>query len=714
MIDRAMHHFSTGVGNMTIAAGRSPVVVVLGLGLLIAIAVAASRVLSLPWGDYWLGLGLLALVLGCYFELVVRTAQRSRPVPVVPFYVLGLVAGISFRLLYVQLVEPEWYTDFLRYWSYGLQLASGELSGVGNIYAQRAFYLTRPLIEVFGESPSVVPVFNAIVLTLIQVLGYDILRRLRSHQAAQGFVLLWMCVPEPLMASAVPNHDLAGLLLICLAIWLWAVTWNRQAFDWRTILSWVAAGAVLALLEAARGLGTTFLLVLVLMAGAILVFNASASPRNIPRRALGIGAAVAVAGLTFFAGNGLLGAAGATVDASTQRHLMLRYTTPHATSLSNGSYDFMYAFEKAFLLELADDQDDYSEFRRSLVLSDYLSDPLRRIQASAAKMERQYALGSQQNFYLRGVAYPIPQGMYAANLFFVIFFSCFLLRSGYLLIRHRERQPSLDHFLLLFVASTSLILLVVGESQPRYLSALWLAGAVVIPSQLSFRDRQEPGGPSPIWLFVSGVAVLGLLLAVLWAAGSLFFGYTSGRILNDWSYSVGGTEPAAGREFLTGIQSRQSSVLLGRGDRPVPMEFGQLSLKLMLADVPAKAPHASAEHMVCGLDLTHELRFHYDFPAKRLKGQDAFLLQVLRDQTIVWSQSLPNAGAPAMAAVPLHTGDSECAVVTFRLLANNAHDRASWQRASFVEVFFPRIVSTSYSDGDLPGAAPRPILDQAK
>lgn len=684
--------------SFVVAAGRSPLVTVLGIGLLIALVNSGPRLLALPWRDHALHFSVIGFSVLFLFEAVRRISIRPTPFPVTPFLLVSLALGLGLRLAYIAIVEPEWYTDFLRYWEYGVDLASGQRTEITNVYSRRANFLTRPLIELFGPHRIIVPVCNALLLTLIQGLGYDILRRIRSHQAGQGFSLLWMAVPVPMMTMAVPNHDLAGLLLISIAIWFGVIAQRRHASmpDWIVIACWIAAGITLSLLQAVRGLGTLYLICLTLLTLAAVVVVVCRRTRTgsghnpvVARSVIGL----LVIALSFVTAESALRQVGVVTSSNAEHYARLRYTTPHATSLSNGSYSFMFAFEKAFTRDLQGEPERFAAFRRSLVLTDFAEEPTDRVQASLARMQRQYSLGSQQGFYLRGVPGHIVAELTAFNIFFGVGFAIMLLLAMHRLLQHRARQPTVDHFLLLLTAVISLALLLVGENQSRYLSVLWLAGAMVIPSQLSFRDPPALKPLSPTWLLVSSAAILLGVLTIAWLMASWLFTPARGQILHDWTFSTDTRSSDVGRSFFSQLQDRESKVMIGRSGKPVPVTFNELSLKLMLPAPPAFSGNASAQQKVCGLTAPAGLEFQYDAPTKHIAGDEAFSLRVGVNDRQVWQAFLPNPEGPKRVRIAIPVDSGGCAQVRFTLVSHGDASRKSWQRASFIEIFFPRIVA---------------------
>ena len=682
--------FSQTIEAIVLAFGRSPVVAVLGVGLMFSIFTAGAHLLTLPWlenGVAIIALGLLVLLV---FELAQRLARREFPIPIVPFLVASLLVGLAIRLAYVWYVRPEWYSDFLSYWQTGIELAATDKVNVKDIYDQRALFLTRPIIELFGESRTALVVLNGLLLTFIQGVGYDLARRARSHQAAQAFSVLWMAVPEPLLTAAVPNHDLAGLTLTAVALWLLTVALSTREKR-RVVLCATAAGVMLAMLEAVRGLGLLFVAVLFALALAAVVVQiarhgrAGLANRSLQRGGLTLLFAVASLAVAL----SVLSRTGATVDPATSTYLVVRYTTPHSTSLSPGTHSFYAGFDKAFTFDLEQDVDKFLDFRRSLVLSDFLANPLSRIQMSITRMQRQYALGSQQNFYLRGASSKVRSVAAVYTDFFRIGFAILLLISIYRHLNQPVRRVALVDFLLLFVATASMTLLLFGENQPRYLFTVWFAGALVIPLHARAKlDVAAVRGPTA--LLVSAFAALGCLALLTFVLAHASLKENSGRILSRWQFSSDLSDPSIGNRVLTELQSERSDVLVDPKGKAMPTRFGALSLKLMLPAPPPLSLVASAHTEVCGIQTSSALEFQFAAPWQGKKG--SFSLELAANGTPIWRTDLPNGRTPERVTLALPGDVGDCMQLQFSLRSQTAQAKRSWQRASFVEIFFPRIV----------------------
>lgn len=683
--------------SLVIAAGRSPIVFVLGLGLLFSLATAGNRILSLRWDEHAFLLTSLAVGTLAGWEIVIRTARRPNPLPVVPFLVIAILAGLTTRAIYVTCIQPEWYSDFRSYWRVGEQLAAGGVSPSDSGYTRRANFLTRPLIELFGPNPRVVPYSNILLLTLIQVVAYDLLRRLRSHQAAQAFTLLWVAAPIPIMTAAVPNHDLAGMVLTISATWLCVIAaFSRPSrrIPSAALACCILAGLLVALLEVVRGLGLAYLICLALMTGAgavIALFprtGISADGRRLALRAM---AGLALVFFGFWLGQSVLGATGNTTDPGLERHARLLYTTPHMNSASNGTYAFRAAFQRAFMDAYHEDSTGLASLRRSLSLTDFTLDPVGRIRSIISRMERQFSLGSEQSFYLRGINTPVQHVLTGYNVLFGTAFAAVLLIAIIRLAQRRTWPPLPESFLLLFTALTAAVLVATGENQPRYISMIWLTGAMAISTWLAESVTAAVPGQErgPVALIASAVAFPLVLLAGAWLAASVWIDDASGgSIFHDWTFA---SDTGSGVNFLRALQEQPTNVLVGRNDKPMPAHFGMLALRLGL---PPEARKANAVTRVCRPPESASLEFHYfGATGKQPIASNAEVFASWNGVPL-WTSRVGSTKVPERIRVPLPpVPQTDCAELRFSLESEapgRSQSRAPAEPQ--VEIFFPRLV----------------------
>jgi hypothetical protein len=97
----------------------------------------------------------------------------------------------------------------------------GEYGGLNAPYYSRSLFFPYPVIKLFGpEATFVLKLVNVGLLASMQLLVYDILRRIRSHQAAQSGSLILLLAPLPAFVTLIPSHDLWGAFFLILASWL--------------------------------------------------------------------------------------------------------------------------------------------------------------------------------------------------------------------------------------------------------------------------------------------------------------------------------------------------------------------------------------------------------------------------------------------------------------------------------------------------------------
>ena len=689
------------VETTVVAAARAPVILILAVGLCLASLNGSRRLFAAGVGGHPGWFIAICVVVIAIFLTAGWLAQRARPLAPLPFWLAALALGLLLRGWYVFAAEAIWVNDFLTYWEVGLDLTRSGSPAATTVYEQRAYFLTWPVIQLFGDSRNAMMMLNIAFLSVIQIVGYDLLRRTANHQAAQAFSLLWIATPEPTLTAAAPNHDLAGLVLLVCALWLATratlaiPTHPRLGFR---ILAALCAGALLALLEAVRGLGWFYLgvsgVIVVALAIVLLLRSSQAALRSRLLRGASLHLFVATATCALL--STALSATGWSRTPENAAPTNISYTMPHATSLSDGTNAFMRRFEDRFTLDMLDEPDALAQLRHSLVLSDVIRDPLAKPRNVYRRLPRQYNLGSQLYFYLRGVAPPLRFAVERFTPSFVVGFSALLLYALWRQLRAPWRDP-LASFLVLLVSGLSLTLLVTGENQPRYIFPIWFVGAFLIAARLA------DGRPGPVigaeavtentwskllqvgrWFTVSCVFAT-LTAAAAYVGAVALLPDAKGRILDDWRFDGTSTEEAV---FLERLQSAPPTGFALRID---DVGFESLSLKLMLAGTPESHPQIAAVRRVCGVVPGTTFEFHYDHRAKHLRGRNAYALRLFSGERELWHAALPNGERPQAVSIPLEPGNDGCVTLRFSLDANVSYDRVSWQNASFVEIFFPRL-----------------------
>lgn len=643
---------------------------------------------------------LLAVLAGFAGALVL--ARRKQALDPLRFILTTLAAGLLLRLAYVHFVDAAWINDFLRYWEAAVRLAAADEYRVDGIYDQRALPILVPLIELFGASAAALKGFNIALLLLTQLAGYDILRRLHSHQVAQAFTVIWLMVPETTFTAAIPSHDLTGLALLAFAFWLNII--GTQPAPGRRVLRFVlttlALSATLVVLEAARNLGTFLILIFVLGSVAGLVLSWIGDRRLGEIR--GIAAATllqAVIGLVLVQGAmGWLADQRLMSDASELEIQKLRAMTPQPNSMADGSYAWFYGFNTTFTMEMMTDAQRFRLMRNAFNLSDYLERPEAVAAKTIERSERLYTLGSQYGFYHAGWMEQHPPAaralQYVNGIYVGVFALLFMLSLMRLMLVPGPPQMYLQ---ALFLAALAFACLTLLYNQPRYIYPIWFVGAGVIALEMArFSPRLArvlPALGSGTLLLLQSALFFVLGGALLWAVLNLAFTDSRGRILSGWSFQTSQSVPAdAAATFFARLAASTTDAVPKLRGGHYDADFGPLMLKLEFPQLVAKGDTVRAERELCIDDASPRLlAFHYYTPYKRVERQGAFTLSLLQDGTRIWSGELPAATTAQPALVPLGETATGCHRFAFVLTSNVGYQKESWRRASRTEIFFPRL-----------------------
>lgn len=688
---------------------------ILTLGLLLCFSMfGAADAIHGTWGlgGFHLRGGLLALAVAVLI-LTLYLADRPKPIRPAWFLVGSVAALLLLHVVYALAVDLSFVSDFRGYWSSAQELAAQDNLEVGNsIHRQRAIPFLWPLMEIIGPSHVGLMSLNALMLCVVMLSGYDLLRRTLSHQVAQAFSVLWIAAPEPLLASGIPSHDVTAAAMFAAALWLNGVVLlgrNGLRVGWRgTVISGLVLGAVLFALDMARGSGIGWLMLAsgvgVLAVLLIAPMGRFASPEQPQPRVrllalqLGVGAVVLLVLLVMASASGL------RIKGSSQESLRLRAGTPHQTSLSDGSYRFVMRFHTAFNADLMKHPEAFQAQASSIARSEFLDRPLARIWSTLGRISGLSRLGSQQYFYLSKRAEQPPSlitGAIQYNTFYTVVFSLLALFGLAKLLRAPLQSPVILQQAAL-IGALILALVVLRESQPRYIFPIWMIGAVIaaaglqrgvrVPSRLSINLMRGVG-----YIVLATGLMLGLAFAA-WLLLSATYGIGDGRVISGWRFAQNTTPVLSGalideQRAATDVLNINLDGSPAKGRHPYMVSFDTLSVKLAFFQPVNSGTSASANKRVC-VDSPQPLAltFQYYMPFKRVDKKGAFTLSLLADQQRVWSAPLPNAALPTRVTTPALFGrDKRCIDLTFKLTSNHDLKSESWVRASKVEIFYPHL-----------------------
>ncbi|MGV2334409.1 MAG UNVERIFIED_CONTAM: hypothetical protein LVR18_09945 [Planctomycetaceae bacterium] len=180
---------------------------------------------------------LAAVALGCvlqvWFRIVDRTDSERRLwgrmaifVALIFLLKLGWLSTVNFI--------PR--SDYLEYYRYGVQVASGDWdavqkdpsSAVASLYLRRAVVFAAPVAFVFGPSIAAFEIANVLLQCLTVMMFCLLVQRISGLRAA-AYALPWLLIfPEFWYQAGTVTHNVAGYFWM-MALWLSFASWLRQA-----------------------------------------------------------------------------------------------------------------------------------------------------------------------------------------------------------------------------------------------------------------------------------------------------------------------------------------------------------------------------------------------------------------------------------------------------------------------------------------------------
>lgn len=624
----------------------------------------------------------------------VRIASRVEPFDPRVFLVCSLAATAVLYGIYVSSIQVTWVSDFKGMWEHATRMVAQHDYSVRDIYNERALPVLVPLILLFGAKPAMVPVVNIGMLLVVQVLGYDLVRRIAGHRAAQGFVVLWLGAMEPVMALPITSHDIWGLLYLVLFLWGYRVLNDRMdAAPSRARPWWVGAGvlvlaALLTLLDMQRELGPFVVLGFVL-AGAVLVLRSGLRDARL-RRALLIAASVFVLHMGMAAA---LKASGAMMTAEQGKTLFQIRVGAYGSSLSNGRYDQGQVITKAFFDTV--DAPTRDDIVHVIPLSDFALQPQARLANLLYRVRGQAHLGSQYYFYQAGAKARWEWLVPMTRAYNVCYAIALAVLGLWLVLPLLRRLDGIDALAQLALLSALVgVLLVMGESQPRYVFPLWFILPQLAAVAIATRQQGKQDATMP-WRWEQTRGALLLLGAFFVCSLGLRALYVErhGRVLSGWSPRLDGlAADAVPKQWFAQNQLLSATGIRKKIHDTRKFGFGRLALVVKFPAQVSAAGSTGAEKRVCAGSGRTALDFYYFMPYQNPRAGGSFTFEVLLDGRQRWAVPLPGTTAIQHARIDALLAPGHCGTLEFRLTSNRGLSSASWVAASQVDVYFPRLV----------------------
>ncbi|WP_143703893.1 MULTISPECIES: hypothetical protein [Luteimonas] len=661
----------------------------------------------------------------------------TRRTPVKPAAFLGLLvlATLVARALLIGMVEPAWSTDYLRYWQRAVEMAAQDQLRVPGIYHQRALLVPYPIVELFGpDATTALKWGNVLMLLVTQLIAYDVMRLVRNHQAAQSTSILMLALPMVAYSALIPSHDLWGLVLFSIAAWsatrvlhLRLGALRLPLFGALTLLCAVSAYC----LELQRSIGTLYALVLLIAAIAFFFLCKysgetyhSASPHG--ARDLVIVAGVCLLLQFALAEAGTRSGLHATAQPAQSSQLSMKLAA-HAGSMGTAQSAWYARFRDRFPTYESASAEDASDFSRSVALSTWVIQPEGKLESMFSHAGRLFDLGYPNDW---DTVLRRPEGMSTATrgalLFHIsVFGTMFGFALIYALLRlagARTAPPFPILLGMLFVCALSLMLLAAFENKPSNLFPAWLVYCWIIA--WAFSAPTMPGADSPVsatgWRILRSLAAGALVLCVagllVWALPKLAYDEDRGLVIDGWDMQIAqkSTPPNAWEQTLLSAQTqaflpqhyvddRRSFVLRGadQDGARIHERADRLYTALQLAAPISKGDRISIERALCDVETRNGIEFFLFAPYQRVGVREAFTVTLSVDGQALRRVPIPyrnrrdtmqrirvdNAIASGMSG--------DCHTMSITLESNVTRTAMSWQRASYIEIWFPRRVHAS-------------------
>lgn len=563
-------HFIVGATGLMILVGVIlPSMLAFWFRLHYAPTLLADGPLTLGVALAWGSLAVLPWLLAAYW------ARRSVPPPW-PHLAILVVVALLLRVVYLIAVDNTFTSDYRTMWDFTLAVLNGERPlSAASIQEMRTTPFLLPVTALAGGSALGFKIGNLLFSLLAALAVYCCTRLIAGEKPAAVALVLVLFAPEPLFSISIPTHDIPGNLYL-----LGGMTALIAAFGlWRTnqrpivlALLIVFAAVLWGLAHVQRSIGP-FLhasLGLMLIAWIFAPDRKVGLLRVTQAVVLFLLVPIAIGGVTrdFMRGQFADTAAMAQVGEFSRFGWIASYATPVSTG-SYGEYRALQPYLHAV------DPEELRDFTLARVVSGYAEHPLGALRHYVEKAFRLYTLGRQGGEYYGNlnpsVLVTTTQSAQALRQVFDAYTALYafglslaaILALGFAIIRPpAEAQGMLP---ILFLATVSLALILLGEIQSRYISFAWY----ILPIYVGFAIDQRSRNPLATAEIADGLRrllapalVLGLLVTVFLAWAKFGYGQAEGRFVASRAFVEHQTLQTTGRGSVTADLSEIREILL--------------------------------------------------------------------------------------------------------------------------------------------------------
>jgi hypothetical protein len=548
---------------------------------------------------------LYIILIGVLFVLIARKSV-FKGMSTKAFVFFAIFVGLGLKLAYVLLMDVKLVSDFESMWKIVTEtITTGWPENINHVHQQRVLLFYVPLARLFGNSPLVYKIGNAVVLMLSSLMSFSLARRWFGENAARASLFLILLVPETFFNLCIPTHDIPGALLFLCSLWM--LDTLLLSVDKKSWIACLITGLLLGIsvefMEIQRSTSLVFwLAVLMFIAyrasqtqGISLRDTSKKIPLFLNKRAY---LSLLFVFFSFLASKGvyfLLESNGLILSDKTKSKGLIFDLVRSSDSWDTGEYSYQW---KNYSPYLKKGNTYNSSIAVNKILSDIYYNSFDRISNYSMRAKKLYALGSQAYLYYKGsIQLPssrlkgrkISDFLTNHNLVFVLFFEmAFVLSSILMLITNRINPRAFPSLLTLSFLSGAL--LVLAESQPRYMYPIWFIAPILMAAQTGARpglqtSQGQRNLKENIFVLIRGVLIFLTIACFLFSAVHVFAHFSERRYLDmaEWTRPRTNYRVEKAKKYFRKIQ---------------PIYKGQRHFRLTLgnARVPEKGDRVSASH----------------------------------------------------------------------------------------------------------------------
>jgi 4-amino-4-deoxy-L-arabinose transferase-like glycosyltransferase len=407
--------------------------------------------------------------------------------------VVGVI-GLALQITYLYFASPTPVSDFRGMWTLADDIASNGLDEIlqmqdplTQIHLARILPFLLPERLLFGASRWAYSLPNALLNLTMALLVFFLTRSLFNRAAARAAFVFSLAAIEPLLAAAIPTHDIPGTFftVLCLLVLLGAFrVMARGAMRNAALLSFLV-GILLVLIDLQRSTQPFMygvMLLLLVLWGTVVERDAAVGAASWRKAAFGVVVLLLIPVMTASFIVRAIDASGVTVAEEALRLWRNRAIAGHTDSWGEGTYRYAnHNYTSRYDLSAG----EWGELAWRKLLTDTYYNPLERVKSYLRKSSRLFSLGTQIAFYLprdentrlRPLSPRLVEFLSAANRAYVCVFLLLMLFGvatavDDLTTRIEASIPAA------YLALSAAGMILLFQAQPRYMFPIWFLGAI--------------------------------------------------------------------------------------------------------------------------------------------------------------------------------------------------------------------------------------------